>query len=413
MGLRSPAGQSSLPTNDFQKLAEELRSKISGWQPPSESDPVSSDAAEPPPTLMSGIQPQVAALSAAIPGKKQAKVENTQTWDTSNGSTHKVDNSSTQKSVTQNATPEEIWKIITQRAEASPEFKLASEDVGSFRDRLQNFLAKPQDLDLTPLLAYADAQTGSKTLSGYKAPMDADSRAVLAAKLQDSLSERSQGLQKIKDELMKNQLTSTYTSGLSATDALITTALSKMGGGTKIIVGNPPEKTGSNHALMDSKKILDMWNSTPGVKESEQGYHGALNTLNNLSNPSWLGQKMSALSLVQAGHLAPVSDLDVKSLEGGPSMINKIRGLYTNWVEGYKLTKEDQAVVKAWAKASANTFGNQLEDYANTLVSGLSDSGVAPDAIKLKIGRPKSGWLQGVPKSLAERMVDSLGGKGK
>lgn len=94
-----------------------------------------------------------------------------------------------------------------QRAAYLEDREQQKKGIGSLEKRQDAFRKGSGQIDLSPLLALADAWGGTNMARVYKAPMSDDQREQLALRLEDELQQRRNELTKLDRDFLKDQAT--------------------------------------------------------------------------------------------------------------------------------------------------------------------------------------------------------------
>ena len=259
---------------------------------------------------------------------------------------------------------EEI-KRIAEALRGLPEL----EALRNSKESLQNLAAmgmvsgEPQ-LDLSPLMALTDSQTGSKLMAGYTRPEGP------AAAFSRALGVANAGLDADKD-VAKSLLDAVgkFKSGTVNEQLLRDLAIKFQG------QNSDPNKTqsgGTGRPDMLADKYLKTFMSIPEVKDANMAAGAAREMTSALKKPNWLTDSTLRSSLVTAAKLYPVSNLDIQQYGGSPNLGDMINRLVQRLAtDGGRFLPSDRKVIEEYAKLQAKKAAavtkKKREEYTRSM----------------------------------------------
>lgn len=225
--------------------------------------------------------------------------------------------------------------------------------------------AYPQGVqDLSPLYAMTDAMTGSKFGATYKAPETFQDRAKLLAGLQDQTQNSRERLA----QLLMNE-----TGGIKQGTDEQTTKTGLEEDQKAGFIKPPPHAPSSgrmgNPANL-AAKFMTTFDGSPVAKDAASGLIAANAVKSHLANPNWLGDSAARAAIIQAMHLAPVSNRDVEQITGSQDLFNKFDQLIKKLDKGDVFTASDRKTVERYAdylqKKSSMNLEGAADEYSRS-----------------------------------------------
>jgi len=306
-------------------------------------------------------------------------------------------------------TPTPAYETAAQRAQEffSDDLSEASNLQEMLKLRLQH--SNPQ-INLKPTLALVDAWTGSKLADSYDAPESADERSQAIVKLKAAVDASKLGVKKQMADFARNQLLSKLTTTLGYNDKTIDQVVDSQGTQKGTTLGTGKGGRSVDPSIL-STRLQTLWKGYEGVRGDTESLEASKDILRLSNSPqSWVTDKMTVLGMVKSGKLTPVSNLDVRSLSGGPGFFQQLQALEAKIFRNQNLTEMDRVLVNKWARASAEQIAKRLEQRSEDFLAGNAEDFFGYDKTRSKI-RPGSGWGADIPaakKSIADRILEAI-----
>lgn len=274
--------------------------------------------------------------------------------------------------------------LVQAALNTSPNRSLARgiDDQQAFYDATVRGAPRGQ-VDLTPLMAMADAMTGSHFASSYRAPDGFAENAKLLSGLQDKTqSSRERLAQLVMNEtggLKNGQDEQGYKSGLDESQKA----------GFSVPKPNAP-RAGMPGAVkpIDIDRFYKTFQGTTVVKDGINGIQAAAAVKDALKNKNWLGDETAKAKILKAMQLFPVSDKDAARVTGSPDFLNRAQQAYGRLVNGTALTVNDRLTIEEYAKYAEKSARTRVDEAKNDYINGM-------------------GAQMGIPYDVADRLLQS------
>lgn len=278
--------------------------------------------------------------------------------------------------------------------------KKEMEDRRAYEKRLMALLGSPQ-LDVSPILALIDSETGSKLSASYNKPMTPEQKMaqLLGIKREygKDLSGYADMIQKATPDMIEGKDTNSYAATLDESYKKSNeNPQPKMGG----MYGNPS---------VNANRFLTGFRSMPTYKDAEESLMSTKNVMEMVKNPSWLTDASAKANVLTAMKLHPISDRDAASVQGAQDVASRVGRAIQKLTSGDQLLPEDRAAIKKYAEVKQKAAKIEMDKARKEYVMGMAphygyDAGTADAIIAPTIPEIKTD----TGPSQAQRLTDLL-----
>lgn len=307
------------------------------------------------------------------------------------------------------------WDSALQNLMQSDFYKRLDNGLAMEEQMLMRADTGPSQLDLSPLLALVDSETGSKLLAGYRKP---ETKLERLKRLQDyagKVQDNRRDLAKAAMQAISSQKYGIYSSKL----------IDSEGAG---VATQTPKATGLTAAQKDRNSRADMRNAQKFstdfdkyTKDHREALSFARGSLASIDSGGATGQQAFRNMLARAsGEKGPLSADDINRFSGDPSIVAGMQRVFSKYINGQPFTDEDAKDMKNLAHAYVDFHAALLQDSADLWANHRSqDYGLSPDeawdrvqgkvSTGTKQSRPGAGApAAGAKKSFTESLIEAL-----
>jgi hypothetical protein len=263
-----------------------------------------------------------------------------------NSSFRNVETEQGLKDATDKRLSDEDYEAEWEKLQRNPAYTQQVEGMNRMQDILSMAAAQPTQLDISPILALADAQTGSNLAAAYRRPES-------GAERRDKLIGYAQKLQDDRRDAVKTFLDSMRATKNGQT---VINFGAKTEAGRKSKAEDPALAEAKNaprapDLLMQGSRMRQMFlNQDKQNEKDKEQVVAADNLIMDLNDPNWLTNKRVQTELVRVARLAPVSNLDLQSFGGSQALFESLKRFESKLSKGETYTNKDRAIILAYVQ---------------------------------------------------------------
>lgn len=261
--------------------------------------------------------------------------------------------------------PEEESLAQYEAAMRAPHVQEQMQGLDQMRDMILSMPQAQAQLDISPVLALVDSQTGSKLLQGYKRPEDPSSQG-----------------KRILDYMMKLQ------DDRNAISQRVAEAVKSRKSGTSALTQLFDYKQAEEFAKkLEDARVLDAKKAgrggDPSVRISRFGkdfdaiikpHRETVESANRMEllvqKPNWLTDRSLQAALLQSAKLAPISNYELGMFQGNPGVVERFSAMLTRLEGGGAFLPEDRDLVASLARELSAYARKNVEEQTKEFISG-------------------------------------------